>query len=319
MAHYGRAGNDRMALIVDVDHTITNLVECAAVWHEIEYGTKIYIDEVASSSWKSIWGSDDVESKTQAFYKSKQFETELSAVEGAVEVLKDLRKFFLLLAITDRPRFVEKQTREWLDHHFVGVFDRLVFVDEDNSAQIVTRKKELYDELKVKVAVGSDAVMLAETAKDVEHVVIVGSVPWTKAVAEPQSGVVQVPGWPAAKEVFDQLIEELDLQPLDKVFAGPRLARYTDDLVTVSTRKPAVFYANIINSKFAVQKQEIVRLQASEAAITTAVQVAEILRMQNSSKTTKITTRYALNRPKERGGYRVPKMELVLQRVLHKA
>lgn len=60
----------------------------------------------------------------------------------------------------------------------------------------------------------------------------------------------------------------------------------------------AVFYANIINSKFTVQKQETVRLQASEAAITTAVQAAEILRIQNNAVTTKISTRYALNRPR---------------------
>ncbi|CAH0492420.1 unnamed protein product [Peronospora farinosa] len=317
MAYYGRSGIERMTLVVDVDHTLTKLLECASAWHELEYGVKINVKEVISSSWTSVWGNEDVEKKRNAFYESKQFKTELAAVDGANEVLKTLRKFFSLLAITDRPRFVEKQTREWLDHHFAGVFDKLIFVDEDNSDQLVARKKELFDELKVKIAVGSDAAMLMEAAKDVKHVVVVGSLPWMKAAVELQSGVVQVDNWSVAKEVFDRLIEELDLEPLDKVAVGPRLARYTDDLVTVSTRKPAVFYANIINSKFTVQKQETIRLQASEAAITTAVQVAEILRMQNNSTTTKITTRYSLNRPKERGGYRVPKMELVLQRVAH--
>lgn len=200
---------------------------------------EINVEEIASSSWTSVWGSGDAESKTHAFYESKQFETELAAVEGAAGVLKLLRQYFSLLAITDRPRFVEKLTREWLDHHFSGVFDKLVFVDEDSPAHLVARKKELYDELKVKVAVGSDAAVLVEAAEDVGHVLVVGSVPWTKAATESRSGVVQVPEWPAAKEVFDQLIKELDLQPLEKVFAGPRLARYTDDLVTVSTRKPA--------------------------------------------------------------------------------
>ncbi|CAI5733582.1 unnamed protein product [Peronospora destructor] len=319
MAHYGRSGIERVTVIVDMDYTLTKLLESASAWHESEYGVKIHVEEVKSSGWTSVWGNDDVERKRNAFYESKQFETELAAVEGANEVLKTLRKFFSLLAITDRPRLVEKQTREWLDHHFAGVFDKLIFVDEDNLEQLVARKKELCDELKVKVAVGSDAAMLTEAAKDVKHVVIVGSLPWTKAAVESQSGVVQVDSWSAAKEVFDRLIKELGLRPLDKVAAGPRLARYTDDLVTVSTRKPAVFYANIINSKFTVQNQETIRLQASEAAITTAVQVAEILRMQNNSTTAKITTRYSLNRSKERGGYRVPKMELVLQRVAHKA
>ncbi|KAJ8577479.1 hypothetical protein ON010_g1728 [Phytophthora cinnamomi] len=135
---------------------------------------------------------------------------------------------------------VEKQTREWLDRHFSGVFDKLVFADEDSAEHLAARKKELYDDLKVKVAVGADAAALADAAQDVGHVVVVGSVPWTKQDSETRSGVVQVADWTAAPEVFEQLIKELELQPLEKVFAGPRLARYTDDLVTVSTRKPAV-------------------------------------------------------------------------------
>ncbi|KAE9036273.1 hypothetical protein PR003_g9483 [Phytophthora rubi] len=317
MAHFGRGGSDRVTLAVDVDLTLTDLLHCAAAWHEAEHGAQINVDEVASAGWTSVWGDGD-ESKTHKFYESKHFE-ELEAVPGAFEALKPLRKHFSLLAITDRPRFVEKQTREWLDRHFAGVFDKLVFADEDSPEHLVARKKELYDEFKVKVVVGSDVAVLAEAAQDVGHVVVVGSVPWTKEGTEAHRGVVQVAEWTAAPEVFDQLITEMELQPLEKVFAGPRLARYTDDLVTVSTRKPAVFYANIINSKFTVQKQETVRLQASEAAITTAVQAAEILRIQNNAVTTKISTRYALNRPKDRGGYRVPKLELVLQRVARKA
>ncbi|KAG6602993.1 uncharacterized protein IUM83_06964 [Phytophthora cinnamomi] len=317
MAHFGRGSSERVTLAVDVDLALTDLLHCAAAWHEAEHGAQIDVDEIASPGWTSVWG-DDAESKTHQFFESAHFE-QLEAAAGALEALKPLRKHFSLLAITDRPRFVEKQTREWLDRHFSGVFDKLVFADEDSAEHLAARKKELYDDLKVKVAVGADAAALADAAQDVGHVVVVGSVPWTKQDSETRSGVVQVADWTAAPEVFEQLIKELELQPLEKVFAGPRLARYTDDLVTVSTRKPAVFYANIINSKFTVQKQETVRLQASEAAITTAVQAAEILRIQNNAITTKISTRYTLNRPKDRGGYRVPKLELVLQRVARKA
>ncbi|KAI9912657.1 hypothetical protein PsorP6_004845 [Peronosclerospora sorghi] len=309
MAHHGRIGS----LAVNLDHTLTELLECAAKWHEVEHGAKINIEELETSCWSNVWGSGDVETKTRTFFESSLFEKDLAAVDGAAEVLKPLRNFFSLVAVTDRPRFVEKQTREWLDHNFAGIFDKLVFLDEDSPVELVSRSKEVYDELKVKIVIGSDAAVLTEVAENVEHVIVVGSMPWLKIHTESRSGMNQVSEWSAVKDVLDRLVEELDIQPLEKVFAGPRLARYTDDLVTVSTRKPAVFYANIINSKFTVQKQQTVRLQASEAAITTAVQVAEILRMQNNAVTTKITTRYALNRPKDRGGYRVPKMELVLR------
>lgn len=77
----------------------------------------------------------------------------------------------------------------------------------------------------------------------------------------------------------------------------------------------AAFYANVINSKFTVQKQETVRLQASEGAIATAIQIAELLRLQQSAIATRIATRYAFRRAKATGSFRVPKMEIVLQRV----
>uniref|UniRef100_A0AAV1UFH3 Uncharacterized protein n=1 Tax=Peronospora matthiolae TaxID=2874970 RepID=A0AAV1UFH3_9STRA len=320
-APYRRSSSDRPILMVDVDHTLADLLTGLTAWLEAEHETNTKDEaeeekETVSDSGTRRWDRSDVETERRLFYGSKHFEMKLDAVEGAVEVLKPLRSVFSLVAITDRPRSVEKQTREWLDHHFAGVFDKLVFVDGDSPGHLVARKKELYDDLKVKVAVGSDLAELTEAAKGVDRVVVVGSVPWTKAATASQSGLVQVTDWSAARDVFDQLVKEFDLQPLNKVFAGPRLARYTDDLVTVSMRKPAVFYANIISSKFTVQKQEIVRLQASEAAITAAVQVAEILRTQSCAIPTKITTRYALNRSKDRGGYRVPKIELVLQRVV---
>ncbi|TDH66755.1 hypothetical protein CCR75_005956 [Bremia lactucae] len=316
MAHYGRAGGDRMQIAVDVDHTLAKMMECAAEWHEEEHGAKIDVETVESSSWSSIWGENDAMAKTHQFYESRHFETGLAVVAGANEVLKPLRKYFALVAITDRPRVVEKQTREWLDHHFSGVFDKLAFVNEESSDRLISRKK-LYDDFKVKIAVSSDAAIV-EAAANVEYKVFIGSVPWSKKAVQVSSNVFQVTDWSAAKEVFAQLIEKLELEPIDKIFPGPRLSRYNEDLVTVSTRKPAVFYANIINSKF-TQKQESIRLQASEAAITTAVQAAEILRSQNNAITTKISTRYALNRPKDRGGYRVPKLELVLNCVARKA
>ncbi|RLN32728.1 hypothetical protein BBJ28_00001963 [Nothophytophthora sp. Chile5] len=280
------------------------------------------LDAIASPRWENVWGTAsqaETEQKTLAFFRSTQFLAQMQALAGSNEVLRALRKYFSFVALTDRPRLVEKQTREWLDQCFPGVFDKLVFVDEDRPDALVARKKQLYEEFKIKIAVGSDASVLLEAAEGVGRIIVVGSVPWNAATITTRSGLMQVSDWTTARSAFEQIITELQLKPAEKVFAGPRLARYTDDLVTVSTRKPAVFYANIINSKFTMQKQETVRLQASETAITTAVQAAEMLRLQNNAVTTKISTRYALNRPKERGGYRVPKLELVLQRVERKA
>lgn len=269
---------------------------------------------MASADWASVWGTatpSETEAKTLAFFASDAFANQVHAVPEAAEALKPLRKLFSFVAVTDRPRAAEKATRDWLDTHFGGVFDKLVFVDGERKARL--------GELKAKLAIGADQSKLVPFADKLKRVLVVGSVPWADKTATPETpaNVVALDGWAAVKDALTAAAKELELKPVDKVHPGPKLARYTDDLVTVSTRKPAVFYANIVTFKFTTQKQAVVRLQAAEGAITTAVQTAELLRLQGAATTAKISTRYVLNRPKERGGFRVPKIEIVLHHIEH--
>lgn len=202
------------------------------------------MQDVKSASWHKAFGGSKQESdeKLLDFYHSPNFSTKVDAVAAAQEVLKSLRKFFFFIAVTDRPRIVEKQTREWLDTHFAGVFDKLVFVDEDTGDDVIPRKKELYDDYKVKIAVGSDPNILPKAAEDVGHAVLVGSVPWAKA-STASKGTHVATDWTEAKAVLEKIITELDLKPAERVYSGPKLSKYTDDLVTVSTRKPAGLFA----------------------------------------------------------------------------
>uniref|UniRef100_K3WM01 DNA/RNA-binding protein Alba-like domain-containing protein n=1 Tax=Globisporangium ultimum (strain ATCC 200006 / CBS 805.95 / DAOM BR144) TaxID=431595 RepID=K3WM01_GLOUD len=307
----------RPVVTVDVDHTLAKLLESALEWHNAEKDTKLSVQDVKSSNWSSAWGGSEQEAddKLLDFYHSNAFNSKVDAVAGANEVLKPLRRYFSFVAVTDRPRIVEKQTREWLDAHFSGVFDKLVFVDDDkNSDDAVRHKKDIYEDLKAKVVIGSDSSITPKAAEDVDYAVLVGSVPWAKTTNASEKLLV-AEDWPKANDQLQKVVKDLDLKPVEKAHAGPKLARFTDDLVAVSTKRPAVFYANIINSKFTSQKQEMIRLQASEAAITTAIQTAEMLRIQKNATITKISTRYVFRRAKGNSGHRVPKLELILQRV----
>ncbi|DBA00075.1 TPA: hypothetical protein N0F65_000366 [Lagenidium giganteum] len=291
----------RTVVAIDLDHTLANFADAVVEWHNENNETKVSVKDL---KWDEVWEQLEEERRVD-FYNSVQFTTKVTHVEKASEVLKPLRKYFTLYVVTDRPRLVEKQTREWIDTHFSGVFDKLLFVDEDSKDDIIPRKKEIYEEFKVKVAVGSDGSILTKAAEDVPRALLVGNVPWTN-----EAGTLKrADDWTLASKELLELVQQLQLKPIEKVFAGPKLSRYTDDLVTVSTKKPAVFYANIINSKFNVQRQEVIRLQASEAAITTAVQTAELLRLQNNATTTKISTRYVFKRVKGSPGHRVPKID----------
>ncbi|KAJ0409933.1 hypothetical protein P43SY_005827 [Pythium insidiosum] len=308
---------DRVTIAVDLDHALAQLLHAAVAWHNETLSKDLRVDALTAADWRrQLFGGADVE---ETFLQSPQFKSHVAAVAGASEVLKPLRKYFTLYAVTDRPRIVEKATREWLDEHFPGVFDKVLFLDEDNKDELVARKKEIYEDFKVKIAVGADADLLAKSTEEVDHAVLVGSVPWGKE-ASPGKALVAA-DWAAAKDVLEKLIQELNLKPSEKVFHGPKLSKYTDDQVTVSTRKPASFYANIINSKFVIQKQETIRLHASNYAIATAIQAAETVKQQQHAVVSKISTRSFYRKNKSGSGYaqRIPKIEIELQKLAAKA
>lgn len=216
--------------------TVCSFVNALVLVYELQ----LSVQDVKSAGWHTAFGGSKKESdeKLLDFYHSPHFSTKVDAVATVQDVLKPLRKYFYFIAVTDRPRIVEKQTREWLDVHFAGVFDKLVFVDEDTGDDVIPRKKELYDDFKVKIAVGSDPIILPKAAEDVGHAVLVGSVPWAKATTALKSTQLAA-DWNEAKDVFEKIIAEMDLKPTEFVYSGPKLSKYTDDLVTVSTRKPA--------------------------------------------------------------------------------
>lgn len=202
--------------------------------------SQLTTSDVVSADWHTVLneGASSAETLLE-FYRSAHFATSVYAVDAALSVLKPLRKFFFFVAVAERPRAVEKQTREWLDAHFSGVFDKLVLVDEASHARAIARKRELYSDFNVTVAASSDANALAAAAEHVAHKIVVGSVPWTPADAAKDAGLVQAADWVDAMPALEAVIAALELKPAERVRAGPKLAKFTDDLVTVSMRKPA--------------------------------------------------------------------------------
>jgi hypothetical protein len=200
--------------------------------------------DLTSPDWiKQLAGAAKTEDQwLSEFHASAPFKSGVTAVDGAFEALKPLRKYFTMLAVTQRPRTVEKATREWLDAHFRGVFDKLLFVDGDAATKddVVARKKELFSEFRVKIAVGADAALVEKMCdSSIAHAVVVGSVPWATPPSDSKDKLTVVEDWAKASETIDNLAKQWALPVAKKVFKGPKISRYTDDLVSISTKKPA--------------------------------------------------------------------------------
>jgi hypothetical protein len=174
------------------------------------------------------------------FYDSKEFQTLLKGRDEVKQTIKSMRQYFSLLVVTDRPRRMEKDTREWLDLVYPGLFDKLVFLDQEKHEEVNNRKKEIYEDFKVKVAIGTDMnglkTLMKDDSKDPKIIQVGPSPPWDN-MPQQKENQYTVNDWSQVTDVLKKIIQELQLSPVEKVFPGRKLSKYTDDLVTISARK----------------------------------------------------------------------------------
>nr|CCA15859.1 conserved hypothetical protein [Albugo laibachii Nc14] len=247
----------------------------------------------------------------ERFYESVEFSRNLRAMESAREVLKKFRPYFKVIAITKRPRTMERLTREWLDENFDEVFDRLIFVDFEDKSVLLEKKRDMYAKAKVKVAVGSDASVLP-VGGGVKFSIMVNHVPWNEAE---YPDTTKVSNWSGMAAVLQSIVDDLQLSYSDNIRPAPRLSSFEDDLVTISRKKPAGFYAHYITNKFEGQQRKSVRMQATYDAISTAIQATEVLRMEKKAIISKISTECAHDPSRPSRSRLVPRIELLLTRV----
>ena len=141
-----------------------------------------------------------------------------------------------MIAVTKRPRTMERLTREWLDENFDEVFDRLIFVDFEDKSVVLEKKRDMYAKAKVKVAVGSDASVLP-VGGGIKFSIMVNHVPWNDEAKNPD--MTKVLNWSGMAAVLQSIVDDLQLSYLDNVKPAAKLSVFEDDLVTISRKKPA--------------------------------------------------------------------------------
>ncbi|CCI46202.1 unnamed protein product [Albugo candida] len=305
---------ERAVLAVDVEHSLTDFLESLVLWHNKNHDQQLSRNDFTTDAFENVWGgtSASTKEKMERYYKSQEFSHDLRAMGSAREVLKKFRPYFKMIAVTKRPRTMEKLTREWLDENFDMVFDRLMFVDFEDKSGILEKKREMYEKAKVQVAVGSDASLLPAGGK-IKFSVSLNHVPWN-GVAE-DSDVTRVSSWSEMEAVLRSIVDELGITRSDNVRPAPKLSRFEDDLVTVSRKKPAGFYAHYITNKFDAHHRKSIRMQATYEAISTAIQAAELVRLEKKATISKISTEYAHEPSNASRSRHVPKIELILTRI----
>ncbi len=191
---------------IDLDEVLAEFVEGITIFHNERYGTSLSKKDYFSYDFWEVWNcsKEDAVKRVHGFHKTDLFK-KLRVCDGAREGIRDLKeKGFKLYIITSRQKAVEKDTREWLENNFPGVFEDVLFSNNfslENENPL--KKSVLCQKVGAQLLVEDQLGYARDCAENGVNVVLLDK-PWNKG--ELPSNIIRVFSW---KEVMQHAVKPL--------------------------------------------------------------------------------------------------------------
>jgi 5'(3')-deoxyribonucleotidase len=200
----------KIKIAVDLDDVLTPHIEEFIKYLNKTYKEKaeVTIDDFKSDSWLLFGGTDEDDIKlVHGFYETDDY-MNAPAMEGAYEVLKDLRAEYDLSVVTSRPQKLEALTRNWINKNFPDIFTEIklgnIWALEGRSIS----KPEMCQMIGAKVLIDDSIQYALQCVEEGIGVLLFNDYPWNKYDQLPEK-ILRVNGWTNVKEKLQNLLHIL--------------------------------------------------------------------------------------------------------------
>lgn len=196
----------KKTIAFDMDDVLAANAEGFVAFTNERWGTHLQPEDY-EEHWAELWGVDHEE------YTRRCDEFHGSGVIGAyrhfdeaTHTLEQLQKRYRLVIVTSRRRIIEKETLEWLDRHFKGIFDEIHFAgiwdNHDKHAHRVT-KGEICQQIGADYLVDDQLKHCQAAAGAGLKAVLYGNYGWNQTDTLPKD-VTRAHNWQEVLEYFER-------------------------------------------------------------------------------------------------------------------
>ena len=113
-------------IAADVDEVLLDFIPFINSYYNQRFETNLKLGDYIFYDLEKVWGCTKQRAVeiVSDFYRSEEFK-QISPTEGAQEAIKILSRDNELRAVTSRPRFTEKDTRNCLEKYFGNAFSEI--------------------------------------------------------------------------------------------------------------------------------------------------------------------------------------------------
>ncbi len=174
-----------MTIGFDLDDVLLNFNDILLHYHNMNYGTKHERRHRQSYELQGMWSCTREEAiqRVSDFYSSLAHLNALP-VDGAVESIKELKRYHDLYVITAKPEELKNRTIEWLDKHFPKMFDGVRFTNHFQGDGPKCSKGEVCKNLGIEFFV-DDSLHNVEDVASVGIPALLLDAPWNQGEVKP--------------------------------------------------------------------------------------------------------------------------------------
>jgi uncharacterized HAD superfamily protein len=195
----------KKVIAIDVDDVLAANAAGLVAYSNKRWGTNLSVEDY-QEHWGEMWQVDHTESEQRALQLFQDaIMGDYDHDDTALPVLMELKKRYKLVVVTARRKMIEKSTIEWLERHYEGIFDEIVFAGlYDGGHTDGAYKRTKLDTLK---EIGADYLIDDQTkhcftaAAAGIKAVLFGDYRWNAAEKLPKN-VSRCPDWQAVGEYF---------------------------------------------------------------------------------------------------------------------
>ncbi|MEA3356881.1 MAG: hypothetical protein U9Q67_00375 [Patescibacteria group bacterium] len=190
-----------MKIAVDLDDVLADSMTVLIKFHNNTYNTALKKSEFLSTRFWETWGGtrDEAIQKVYDFYKTSYFK-DTQPIRNSISVIKKLKENNDLFIITSRQYCIEKETINWVEKYFPGIFTKIFFTNHYSQSGDNRKKSDVCDRLNVDVLI-EDSLDYAMECLKADRKIILFKCPWN-IDGQIQKGIYPVNGWNEVMEII---------------------------------------------------------------------------------------------------------------------
>jgi uncharacterized HAD superfamily protein len=198
-------------IAVDIDDVLAANAKGFTDYSNKKWGTNLYPDDY-TEHWAQMWKIDKKEAEERAQTIHANVSEIISGYHHDAEaksVLTKLKEDFKLVIVTSRRRVIQKDTIEWINKYYPGIFDEIHFAGiwDDKNKDLDVRMKATKTELLVQISADyliDDQPKHCFAAADAGiKTVLLGDYRWNRDITV-RPNVVRAKTWQKVLEYFNE-------------------------------------------------------------------------------------------------------------------